>query len=471
MNYADFIQRKSQLTGFHGFEPLWLPDFLKPFQCALVEWSIRKGRSLIAADCGLGKGPMLLVYAENVIRHVNKPFLLVSPLAVSLQFVSEAKKFGVEAAISRDGKPRKNITLTNYELLNKFDPDDYSGFGGDEISIIKHWTGKTQKVVTRFASKFKYRLFCTATPSPNDFTEMGTLSEALGELSYSDMLATFFRQMSDDEKKKGATADDIVHSKRLSWRVIQSIGKWAMKPHAFEPFWKWVASWARACRKPSDLGDFDDSEFVLPPLNRRDHVVVPRTAPPGYLFTVPAFGLNQERAERRRTLAERSELVAELVKDSDSATVWCSLNSEGDYLEKEIKGAVQVKGSQSMEKKEELILAFLSGQARVLVTKAKCAGLGLNMQHCAHVVTFVTHSFQDFYQLVRRCWRFGQKRKVTLDVIATVGEVNVKKNMERKERSSSIMFDSVIGFMSQALSVKNEKQAKVMEVPAWLVSK
>jgi hypothetical protein len=208
--------------------------------------------------------------------------------------------------------------------------------------------------------------------------------------------------------------------------VIQSFGQWALKPHAFEPFWKWVASWARACRKPSDLGRLRRRRVrpaaAEPP---RPHVD-PAHAAAGFLFTVPAFGLNQERAERRRTLDERSELVAELTKDSDRAVVWCHLNDEGDRLERDIKGAVQVKGSQSMEEKEELILAFLSGQARVLVTKPKIAGLGLNLQHCAHVVTFVTHSYEQFYQCVRRCWRFGQKRPVTLDVIATEGEVNVR---------------------------------------------
>src|SRR6202043_2726142 len=220
---------------------------------------------------------------------------------------------------------------------------------------------------------------------------------------------TFFRQISDDEKKKRARPDDVINSKRLSWRVLQSIGQWAMKAHAFEPFWQWVASWSRACRKPSDVGNFSDERFVLPPLNRRDHTVIPKTPPPGYLFTIPAFGLNQERSERRRTLEERSELVARLVKDSDAAIVWCHLNPEGNRLEKEISGSIQVAGCQSMDEKEERILAFLNGQARVMVTKAKIAGLGLNLQHCAHVVTFVDHSYEKFYQCVRRCWRFGQK--------------------------------------------------------------
>jgi superfamily II DNA or RNA helicase len=445
-----------------------MPELLFDFQRALVSWAIRKGRAAIFADCGLGKTPMQLTWAENVVRHRNKPVLILTPLAVSLQIVREAEKFGIEAHRSTDGKPQPNITVANYERLDKFDPADFSGCVLDEASIIKHWSGATQKAATRFLSKLNYRLLCTATPSPNDYVEMGTASEALGELTHSEMLAMFFRQISDDEKKKKATADDIIHSKRLSWRVIQSMGQWALRSHAFEPFWRWVASWSRACRKPSDLGEFSDEAFVLPPLNRRDHMVVPRTPQPGFLFTVPAFGLNQERAERRRTLDERSELVAELTDHSDPAIVWCHLNPEGDRLEKEIRGAIQVKGSQSMEEKEELILSFLSGESRVLVTKAKIAGLGLNLQHCAHVVTFVDHSYEKFYQCIRRCWRFGQKRPVTLDVIATEGEINVKKNMDRKERLASQMFDQIIANMHQATVVKADRQTTPVRIPTWL---
>lgn len=468
--YSEFLRSKSQVAGMGGFEPLFIPDFLFPFQKYLVEWAVRKGRAAIYADCGLGKGPMLLVFAENMVRKTNRPALVLAPLAVSHQLASEATKFGIEANVSTDGKPKSNITITNYERLGKFDANDYSSVVCDESSIVKHWSGATQKAVTRFLSKMQYRLLCTATPAPNDYTEMGTSSEALGEMTHSYMLAMFFRQVSDDEKRKRATASEIIHSKRLSWRVLQSFGQWALKSHAFEPFWKWVSSWARACRKPSDLGPFDDTGFVLPPINRRDHVVVPRTPPKGFLFTIPAFGLNQERDERRRTLDERSELVAELTEHSDSAVVWCHLNPEGDRLEKEIKGAVQVKGSQSIEEKEERILAFLKGEARVLVTKAKIAGLGLNMQHCAHVVNFVDHSYEKFYQCVRRCWRFGQKRQVTLDVIATEGEMNVKRNMERKEKLASQMFDSVVRFMNDAQIARADCNRMATEVPSWLRS-
>lgn len=235
-SYTNFLHRKSQVTNMTGFEPLWLSDCMFDFQKAMTSWAIRKGRAALFADCGLGKSLMQLVWAENVVRHTNRPVLILTPLAVSHQITMEGEKFGVEVHRSIDGKPQPNITATNYERLDKFNPDDYAGVVLDESSVIKHWSGATQKAVTRFLSKMPYRLLCTATPAPNDFIEMGTASEALGELTHSAMLETFFRQMNDDEKKKKATASDIIHSKRLSWRVLQSFGQWVLKPHAFEPF-------------------------------------------------------------------------------------------------------------------------------------------------------------------------------------------------------------------------------------------
>ena len=467
--YADFLARKTQLGGDHGFAPTWLPDQLFDFQRHLVEWAVRRGRAAIFADCGLGKSAMQLVWAENVVRHTNRPVLILTPLAVGPQMVLEGKKFGVGCSRPAAGADlRPGIYTANYERLHRFDPADFAGVVCDEASILKHWSGATQKGVTRFLSKLPYRLLCSATPAPNDYVEMGTQSEALGGVTHSDMLAKYFRQLRDDEKKRLATPDDVTHSRRLSWRVIQSFGQWVLKPHAFEPFWRWVASWARACRKPSDLGPYDDGRFVLPPLVRRAHEVE-APPPPGHLFSVPAFGLNQERAERRRTLGRRTALVADLAAASDRAVVWCHYNDEGDRLGREIPGAVEVRGSQSTEEKEEIILAFLAGQARVLVTKPKIAGLGLNLQHCAHVVTFVTHSYEQFYQCVRRCWRFGQSRPVTLDVIATEGEANVRKNMDRKERLAAQMFDAVIRNMNDA-ATDHARPTTPPEVPQWLLS-
>lgn len=467
-DYSRFLARKQQSASDGGFDPVALPDWLFDFQMHLVEWAVRRGRAAIFADCGLGKTPMQLAWAENVVRHTNGNVLVLTPLAVSQQLVTEGEKFGVEVGLSRDGKPQGRITALNYERLHKADPAEYSGVVCDESSIIKHWSGKTQKAVTRFMSKTPYRLLCTATPAPNDFVELGTSSEALGYLTHSAMLETFFRQMRDDEKKKKATKYDIIHSKRLSWRVIQSIGLWCLKAHAFEPFWKWASSWSRACRKPSDLGPYDDSRFELPPLNRIDHMVIPRKPPPGYLFTIPAFGLNQERSERRRTIEERTELVAKLVQGGKPAVIWCQLNDEADAIEKAIGNAVQVKGSQSIDRKEELLLSFLRGESRVLVTKAKIAGLGLNMQHCAHVVTFVDHSYEKFYQSIRRVWRFGQTQPVRLDVICTEGEVNVKRNMDRKQQLADQMFESIVAFMNDAKHETTPLPDKNTEVPQWL---
>lgn len=468
-DYAAFLAGKSQLGTAAGFEPVWLPDCLFDFQRHLVGWAVRKGRAAVFADCGLGKTIMELVWAENVVRRANGRVLVLTPLAVAPQFVAEGGRFGVGVTHSRDGKVGgPGVYVANYERLHLFDPGDFAGAVCDESSILKHWSGATQKAVTRFLSKLPFRLLGTATPAPNDFVELGTASEALGDLTHTDMLATFFRQLGDDEKKRRAAPADVVHSRRLSWRVIQSFGQWVLRPHAFEPFWKWVATWARACRKPSDVGPFPDAGFVLPPLDRRDHTVTPRTPPPGRLFTVPAASLRQEQEERRRTLDERTELVVDLTKDSDRAVVWCHYNPEGDRLGREIPGAVEVRGSQSLDEKEEAIVAFLSGQARVLVTKPKIAGLGLNLQHCAHVVTFVTHSYEQFYQCVRRCYRFGQTRPVTLDVIATEGEVNVRKNMERKERLAAAMFEGVVGFMNAALAVGPPPESQPVEVPRWL---
>lgn len=467
-DYTAFLERKQQRGADSGFDPLWMPEFLYDFQQSLVEHSLITGRSAVFADCGLGKTPIQLVWAQNVLQKTNKPVLIMAPLAVSQQTVREGEKFGIEVTRSKDGKHKGGIIITNYERLHNFDPDDFAGAVGEESSILKHWSGKTQKQVTRFMSKIRYRLLCTATPAPNDIVELGTSSEALGHLNHSAMLEKFFRQITDSEKKLKATADDIIHSKRLSWRVIQSMGQWALKAHAFEPFWKWVSTWARACRKPSDLGPFDDSRFVLPPLNRTDHTVTPRNAPPGFLFTIPAFGLNQERAERRRTIPERSELVAELTDHDDSAIVWCQLNDEADAMEAAIAGAVQVKGTQSIDRKEELLMAFINGEERVLVTKAKIAGLGLNMQHCNHVVTFVDHSYEKFYQSIRRCWRFGQKRPVRLDVIATEGEIKVKKNMDRKQKLAEEMFESIVAFMNDSQNVTEKVATQKAEVPTWL---
>lgn len=470
--YEQFLHQKSQLGGEFGFNPSFLPDFLFPFQRALLEWSINKGRAAIFADCGLGKTAMQLVWCHNVVEKTNGNVLILTPLAVGAQTVAEALKFGLRAARSRDGKPAGKITVTNYEKLHLFDPKDFAGVACDESSIIKHATGATQKAVTRFMSKLPYRSLWTATAAPNDFTELGTSSEALGNLNNSEMLSRFFKQMDQKttdqyEKKIDNLEKQANHFGKISFRVSQAINGWRLKGHAHDHFWRWVCSWARACRKPSDLG-FSDAGYVLPDLIEREHVVKPTTPPEGMLFTMPAFGLAEERDERRRTLNERCRMAADLVNHSKPAVVWCHMNNEGDLLEKMIPDSVQVKGAMDDDEKEEAYAAFQAQEKRVLIVKPKIGAWGLNWQFCNHVVTFASHSYEQHYQLTRRCWRFGQKNPVTVDTISSEGEQRVQENMMRKAKQADKMFEELVKHMGNA--IKLERQIKTIKptLPAWL---
>ena len=473
VDYETFLDRKRHVGSVSGFEPLFMPEFLFPFQRALVEWAVRKGRAAIFADCGLGKTPMQLVWAQNVVEKTCKPVLILTPLAVGPQTVREAAKFKIEAAQSRDGKVAAPITVTNYEQLHKFEPSDFSGVVCDESSILKHFSGATQKQVTRFATKLPYRLLCTATAAPNDYIELGTSSEALGELNYSEMLTRFFRQLDDkgqkqELRKQAANEKAAKHFMRLAYRISQTIGQWRLKNHAHVHFWQWVCSWAMACRRPSDLG-FNDSGYELPPLMERDHVISPKTPPEGYLLTLPAIGLREERDERRRTMGERCDLVRQLVNHGRPAVVWCHMNAEGDRLAKEISGARQVSGSTPDEEKIEIYDSFATGQLRVLIIKPKIGAWGLNWQHCADVVTFASHSYEQFYQSVRRCWRFGQKNPVNLDVVFTEGEVGVRANMRRKSAQADKMFSELVAHMGSFRKVeRNNTHNTKMELPTWL---
>lgn len=473
--YQAFLVRKTHDQTCYGFEPKPLPAWLFPFQQSLVAWSLQKGRAALFADCGLGKTPMQLVWAQQVIERTNKPVLILTPLAVGQQTVAEGEKFSIPCVRSRDGRIPSDarIVVTNYEKRHLFSPDDFSGVVCDESSILKHFAGATQAAVTRFLLKMPSRLLCTATAAPNDYIELGTSSEALGELGYSDMLARFFRQSDNKshrmeqikqqrEERKGR------HFGKLAFRVAQQIGQWRLKGHAVTPFWRWVASWARACRRPSDLG-FDDTRFVLPRLEEIEHTVKAHTLPDGMLFDLPAFGLQEEREERRRTLRDRCQYVAQLVDHAKPAVVWCHLNDEGDLLAKLIPDARQVRGSDSDEAREATYQAFASGELRVLVIKPKIGAWGLNWQHCAHVVTFATHSYEQYYQAIRRCWRFGQTQPVRVDIVSTEGEQRVKENMQRKAQAADVMFSELMAHMQDAVGIARETvTSSPVEIPSWL---
>lgn len=450
-DYSEFLNRRSQIGTASGFDPLWMPDFLFDFQRSLVEWSLRKGRSAIFADCGLGKTPMQLVWAENVVRKTNKPVLIATPLAVSAQTVREAEKFGIEAKQSRDGTVSAKITVTNYERLHYFDHSQFAGVVCDESSGIKHFSAKRTGAVIDFMRTVPYRLLCTATAAPNDYIELGTSSEALGELGFQDMIGRFFIQ--------------AIKQDHRGWNRT----KYVLRSHAVEAFWRWVCSWARALRKPSDLG-FDDTRFILPPLTTAEHCIKATKKQPGRLFDVPAVTLEDQREERRRTIPDRCEKVAGLVNGTGRpAIAWCHLNDEGDLLEKLIPDAVQISGADSDERKEEAYLAFVDGKIRVLVTKPILAGWGLNFQHCSHETFFPSHSFEQFYQGVRRCWRFGQKNRVHVDVVTSEGEVGVLANLNRKAEAADKMFERLVELMHDHLSIRRaDPFIKNAETPSWL---
>jgi len=459
--YRAFLESKGQLDAMAGFEPRFLPDFLFDFQRALVEWSVHMGRGAIFADCGLGKTPIELVWAQNVVEHTNANVLLAAPLAVSQQIVREAEKFGIEVKRSSDGTAYRGITVTNYERLHLFNAADFEAFVGDESSILKSFDGVRRNQVTQFMRALPFRLLSTATAAPNDYIELGTSSEALGSLGHVDMLTRFFRADSNSIKASSFRRGEIGPDRAEA--------KWRFKGHAETAFWRWVCSWARAVRRPSDLG-FEDGAFILPPLTEHEHIVEARTRAPGTLFALPAADLRAQREERRRTLAERCERLASLVDGTgEPAMVWCHLNPEGDLLERLIPDAVQVSGRDSDDEKEEKLLAFADGKVRVLVTKPKIGAWGLNCQHCAHVATFPSHSFEQFYQLVRRCYRFGQKHPVKVDIVASEGERGVLANMQRKARAAEKMFAALVEHMNDSLRVdRSVKFSDKEKVPAWL---
>ena len=460
-SYRAFLEAKAQLDARDGFEPVWMPDFLFDFQRALTEWAIRKGRAAIFADCGLGKTPMQLVWAENVVRKTNGRVLILTPLAVATQTIREGEKFGIEVRRSRDGRAHPGITVTNYEQLHHFDPNDFIAVECDESSILKSFDGATRKAITEFMRRVRYRLLCTATAAPNDYIELGTSSEALGDLGYTDMLGRFFKNDQHTIKPM------VYRNKGQNFKALDERVKWRLKGHAELPFWRWVCSWARAARKPSDLG-YDDARFTLPPLIEREHMVDARQPADGMLFTLPAFGLSEQRDERRRTIEERCERIAALVDTDQPALVWCHLNAEGDRLESAIPDAVQVSGDDSDDAKEEKFLAFATGQIRVLVTKPKIGAWGLNFQHCAHVTFFPSHSFEQYYQGVRRCWRFGQTRPVTVDLVTTEGERGVMANLRRKATAADEMFSRLVEHMHAAQTITRTTDALPMEAPSWL---
>lgn len=446
MKYSGFIKQKNFQNSTDGFKPIWIPDFLYDFQAEITEWAIRKGKAALFEDCGLGKTPQQLVWAENIVRKTNGIVLIATPLAVSHQTLREAEKFGIEASRSQNGKLKKGINVTNYERLKFFDPSKLSGFVADESSILKHEDAKTRKLITEFVRSIPYRLLCTATPAPNDFMELGTSTEVLGVMKYNQMLAMFFTHCSDHTSQ------------------------WTLKAHAKRRFWEWVSTWARAIRYPSDIG-YENGKFELPALSHVRHIV---PSPISKMSFIPrsAIGMEENRRERKASLSIRCQTVAEVVSKhkKEAWIIWTHLNSEADTIEKEISESKQVSGSMSDDEKEERFIAFTDGQIRHLITKPKIGGFGMNWQHCHNISYFPDYSYEKFYQCVRQCWRFGQDRKVTCHIVSSDRQGHIVNTMMRKERQADEIYNGIIRNISEFQSGRTHKKIKKekIEIPRWL---
>jgi DNA modification methylase len=425
MEYTDFLKNKSVKFYNKGFEPtLPIASHLYPFQVELVQWALINGRSAIFADCGLGKTPIQLEWARQVCAYTSKPVIIFAPLAVSQQTQKEGDKFGVNVNICRFQKDIKDgINITNYEMLEHFTPDVFGGIVLDESSILKNYGGSTRTLLTEFTQGIDFRLACTATPAPNDLIEIVNHSEFLGVLSGKECIALFFKQ-------DGNTTHN-----------------WRLKGHAKRDFWIWLSSWARAVRKPSDLG-YEDGAFILPALNIEQYTTDGHIAD-GFLIPMEAYTLEERRDARRNSLTERVAKCAELVNDStDAWIIWCNLNIESEALKRSIPDSVEVKGADSNEDKIERMNGFREGRYRVLITKPSIAGFGMNWQHC-HNMAFVglSDSYEQLYQAIRRCWRFGQKSQVNVHIIVAETEGQVVANIQRKEHESAVMMEQMVSHM------------------------
>ena len=459
-DYGRFVARKLAVRPASGIAtPTVNVSRLFEFQRDLVSWALRRGRAAVFADTGLGKTSMQVAWSDVVARHTSGDVLILAPLAVAAQTVAEGAACGVGVTLCRESPDvRPGINITNYDRLHRFDPSRFAGVVLDESSCIKHHDAKTLRVLLDSFAACPFRLCATATPAPNDWTELGTHAEFLGVCTRAEMLSEFFCHDGGETQT------------------------WRLKGHARRAFWRWVSSWGAMVRRPSDLGYSDDG-YALPAVRTTSHTVATDAATlreGGVLFAQEAASLMDRRNARRGSIDARVRQCADLVNAdaSEPWIVWCDLNAESEALTKAINGAVEVRGSDDVDTKEERLRAFADGRIRVLVTKPSIAGFGLNWQHCARVAFVgVTDSWEAYYQAVRRCWRFGQTREVQVHIFASEAEGAVVSNLARKERDAAAMADSlsaetreaVMSEVRGAVRTVNEYEArKVMRLPTWL---
>jgi superfamily II DNA or RNA helicase len=446
MKYQEYIASKSDSCPRVGIDHGPLSDVLFEWQAELVSRALKRGRFCLFTDTGTGKTLMQLEWA----RHIPGRVLILAPLAVAEQTVREGALLGIEPKYLREDDHETQVVVANYEMLSHFDPANFTGIVLDESSILKSFTGKIRTQIIEEFQGTPYRLACTATPAPNDHMELGNHSEFLGEKTRTEMLAEYFVH-------DGATTQ-----------------AWRLKGHAEDIFWRWICSWAAFMGKPSDIG-YSDAEYQLPELRMHEHVIgVDHVAAQssGMLFAMQARGLREQRAVRRGTMDRRVDMASKLANHEGQAIVWCELNDESKAAADAIEGSVEITGSDSPDFKRDALLGFANGEYRVLVSKLKIAGFGLNFQNCNKMVFLgASHSFEQTYQGVRRCWRFGQKNPVDVHIIRAETEDEVVANYKRKERQFAEMRQKMVEHTRHALEgarwVEYSPNTSMI-IPDWL---
>lgn len=430
MDYLEFLENKKHSIGDFGFKANYIPDMAFDFQKAIIEKAVSKGRMAIFADTGLGKTLMQVAIAQNIVNHTNGKVLILTPLAVAFQFILEAEKLGItDIEYSKDGNFSKSIVICNYERLHYFNKEEFQGVILDESSILKNFDGKIKNQVTSFVKKIPFRFLSTATPSPNDFIELGTSSEALGYMGYMDMLTKFF---------KNNMASIAKQSKNIG-------EKYYLKPHAEKSFFAWVNQWSMMVKMPSDLG-FDNTRYELPKLITNKHIVENKCTVDVdgqiKMFTFVAKSFREIRHEQKVTLEDRCIKAVKLAKDKTSV-YWVNLNDESSLIKKLDPEAVEITGSMTIDKKEQILMDFANGKIKRLITKAKMTGMGLNWQHCNHSVFFPTYSYEQYYQAIRRFWRFGQKNNVVIDLVISDGQTRVLQALQQKTEKAIQLYENL----------------------------
>lgn len=455
MNYEEFLKSKRHLIGNFGFKANYIPDCAFDFQGYVIEKSVYKGRIANFLDTGLGKTLIQTSIAQNIVNETNKNVLILTPLAVGFQFLKDAEKLRITDDIcqTKKGEFNKKIVICNYERLHYLNPGDFECVILDESSILKNFDGKIKNQITSFIKKVKYRFLSTATPSPNDFIELGTSSEVLGYMGYMDMLTKFFKNNQNSVDSNNRNIGE----------------KFYLKPHAEKDFFAWVNQWSIMCKMPSDLG-YSNKGYELPGLTVNKHEVKNQSLidvnGQVQMFTPIAKTMTEVRHEQKQTENQRCEKAFELANGKTSV-YWVNTNNESDLLSLMDKEAIEIRGSYSIDKKEGILIDFANGNIKRLITKAKMTGMGLNWQHCNHTVFFPTWSYEQYYQAIRRFWRFGQKNEVTCDMVISDGQTRVLQALEQKTQKAIELYENLVkNVNNEYKESKKEFNQKIIR-PSW----